>query len=209
MPFAALLPGIIQGAGALLGGLAGRRQRKEGKQLLANTVYPTMPVPGELARQAGEGLPAQQYAQAMRNIQRQQTNAILGAQDRRSALGILGRLQQGTNDATLNLDVADATAKMQNERRYADAKMNAWDWNVRNKYDQDRRYAMSLIGAGNQNIMGGIDKGISALGMLAPHLGGAVGGLFGKRNKGITAANNAGVNQPYGYGTLPTQPIIY
>lgn len=182
MPVPLLIPGLLQAGSAIVSGLFGRKQRREGQKILDNSPYPTMNVPNEISRQAGEGLPSQQYAQAHRNIQRAQTNAILGAQSRRGGLGMLGKIQQGTNDATLNLDAADATAKQQNERLLASYKMKAWDWNVRNKYDQDRQYGMSLLGAGNENTVNAIDKGLSAAGMLFPGIKFGGGGSGGSRD---------------------------
>lgn len=171
-------------ASGLIGGLFGGGQKRKAKQIDKDNPYPTYGIPKEvmenknLAQQmAGEGLPSQQYQQAMRNIQRQQSNSIHAMQDRRSALAGLPSILHGINDATLNLDVANANAKRQNQRQLLDVnnqvaryKDQAWNWNVKNKYEQNHRYAMSLLGAGNQNVLGGIDKGLAGLGMLGDSL---------------------------------------
>lgn len=161
----------------LIGGIAGAKQRKQGKQILKDNPYPTYSIPQEVMQNknlaqsmAGEGLPSQQYNQAMNNIQRQQTFAIRNLQDRRSALMGLPKILRASNDAGLNLDVANANARRQNQRQLMDVnnqvsryKDQAWNWNVKNKYEQNYAYGMSLLGKGNQNIMGGIDKGLGGI----------------------------------------------
>lgn len=171
-----IVPGIGTGIGALVGGaiglVSGISQKSKAKKLLSGLQYPTEQLPQEvvanqrLAQQrAAEGLPSEQYNQAMRNIQRQQLMALRGAHDRRGGLGILPGIQQGTNDATLNLDVANANARLGNERQLMNVNNQVANWksqlfnaNVRDKYNRDYNYAMGLKGMGNQNIVGGLDS---------------------------------------------------
>lgn len=179
--------GIGSLAGSLVSGLFGSSQKRQGNQILANNPYPTYNIPGEiyqnknLAQQiAGQGLPAEQYEQAMKNIQRQQGTAIAGLQGRRSAVGGIGKIVGAGNDASLNLASRDAQQRLANQQVLMKANQNlgsyedkSFQWNQANKYNQNREYAMSLLGAGNQNIAGGIDKGIAGLSYLGA-------GLFGK-----------------------------
>lgn len=182
--------GLIGGGAKLLGGLfkgiVGGGQKRKGRKLLNSLTDPVEAIPQEeienqnLARQqAATGLPSDQYANAMKNIQRQQLVALRGAHDRRGGLGLIGGIQQGTNDATLNLDVADSKQRIANQNnlmnvnnRLAGWKDKVWQNNVKDKYNRDRSYAMGLIGSGNQNVASGLDDAISGAGMGA-------NGLFG------------------------------
>lgn len=168
--------GIGSLAGGLIGLIAGAGQKKKGRDLL-NQPHPTYHIPGEITQAANEGLPSEQYAQAMKNIQRQQVAAQTSAQNLRAGLGMIGQSQQLSNDAGLSLDVANAQARQKNQRVLAQYKDKAWDWNVKDKYQRDYNYGMQLLGAGNQNTMFGLDKAGAGIGMLAG--GGAFKGMFG------------------------------
>lgn len=184
---------VIGGAGALIKGLVGAKQKREGKKILNGLQYPTEQVPQEeienqnLARQqAATGLPSEQYANAMKNIQRQQLLAIRGAHDRRGGLGAISGIQQGTNDATLNLDTADAKQKISNQQnlmnvnnRLASWKDKVWQNNVMGKYNQQYAYGNSLLGVGNQNVSNGLDQAIGSFGTGAAGFYGNTSGLFG------------------------------
>lgn len=177
----ALLGGIAQGVSGIISGIAGISQKREGNRLLKRAGEEQVPTEliqnQRLAQQrAGEGLPSDQYNQAMRNIQRQQLMALRGAHDRRGGLGALTGIQQQSNDALLNLDVADANKKLENERfamgvnnQVGNFKHNIWE----RKYN----YAQGLRGYGNQNLIGGLDKLAAAGGSLAYGLQGSGGGI--------------------------------
>lgn len=199
MPFPILAAAGL--AGGLIKGLFGGSQRREGRRILADNPYPTYNIPTEvmenkrLAQQAQGGMPAAQYAQASQNIQRQQLNALRGASSRRGALGLIGGIQRSSNDAALGLDVANAKMARENQQtlmnvnnQVAGYRDKAFDWNQKNKYLQNRAYGMGLIGAGNQNIAGGID---TALGGFVNQYAFGGGGLFGNssRRKGGGADN--------------------
>jgi cell division septum initiation protein DivIVA len=187
-----MLPAMLAMGGAqLIGGaikyFSGKKQHKEGKKLLNSLQYPEEQIPQEvienqnLAKQAAAtGMPSEQYANAMKNIQRQQLTALRGARDRRGGLSALSGIVGSTNDATLNLDATDARMQQQNQRtlyginnQVAGWKDKVWDNNVRQKYLGNREYALGLMGAGNQNKAAGIDSGVAGLGYLGY-------GAFGK-----------------------------
>lgn len=188
-----------QGLGALIRLIGGGGQRREARKLLRDNPYPDETVPDEIYKNqniaennAAVGMPSEQYNQAMRNIQRQQVAALRAAQDRRGGLIALPSILQGTNDATLDLDAKDAEMRREAQKELMSANNNVaewkdkvWDWNTRQKYLQNYQYAMSLLGAGNQNFTAGLDQGVGALGSLMQ--------LFGNnRNNGSTAAGFAG-----------------
>lgn len=194
---ASLIGGGVNLVGGLVKGLFGGGQKRKGKKLLDSLQYPTESIPQEeienqnLARQqAATGLPSEQYANAMKNIQRQQLTALRGAHDRRGGLGLIGGIQQGTNDATLNLDTADARQKIANQNnlmnvnnRLAGWKDKIWQNNVKEKYNRDYSYGMGLLGAGNQNVASGIDQGLSGIGR-------GLSGLFGSGTSNAYADQN-------------------
>lgn len=194
---ASLIGGGVNLLGGLFKGLVGGGQKKKGNKILNGLQYPTEQVPGEeienqnLARQqAATGLPSEQYANAMKNIQRQQLVALRGAQDRRGGLASIAGIQQGTNDATLNLDAKNAQMKVANQQnlmntnnRLASWKDKVWQNNVMGKYNQQYNYGMGLLGAGNQNVAGGLDQATAGFGRIAAGSGGQnVASNYGKQN---------------------------
>jgi len=176
-------------ASGLISGITGLIQKGKANKMLKKLQYPTESMPNEIIQnqrlaqtRAAEGLPSEQYNQAMKNIQRQQLMALRGAHDRRGGLGSLSAIQQGTNDSTLNLDVANAQQRLANEGQLMNVNNQVAGWksrlfnsNVRDKYNRDYNYAMGLLGMGNQNLVGGIDK-ISAGGLGLLSGGGGFGG---------------------------------
>lgn len=192
---------IISSAGNVIGGtikaLVGIGQKKKGNKLLNSLQYPTEAVPAEeienqnIARQqAATGLPSEQYAQAMRNIQRQQLLAIQSSQNRRGGIGSIAGIQQGTNDATLNLDAADARQRIANQNnlmnvnnRLASWKDKVWQNNIKDKYNRDYAYGMGLVGQGNQNLYSGIDQYLGGAGKAAS-------GLVGNGNSGNSGGSS-------------------
>lgn len=169
-----------QALGGIIKSVVGFGQASKGNRLLKGLVYPTETIPTEITDAAATGLPSEQYNQAMKNIQRNQLVALRGSQDRRSGVALISNIQQGTNDATLNLDAKNAEARQSNQFRLASWKDKVWQHNVRDKYNRDYDYAMKLKGMGNQNLYGGVDQiaGGAALGAS----GGLFGGGGGKNN---------------------------
>lgn len=201
--------GVANIAGGLVGGLTGFFQKRKAQKMLKNLNRPEYTIPQEVLRSqkmaemgAQEGLPSAQYNKAMQNIQRQQNNMLAGATDRRSALMALPKIQQSTNDAALNLDVADSNARLQNQKtlygisaqtgQYRD---KAFQTNQMQPYQEKKNYAESLLGAGNQNLTGGIEKLLGGVGSLA--FGGGMGGGGGRKMKAGSSSSAAYYN---GYG---------
>lgn len=164
---------IVGGATLAYKAYTGAKQKKEGKALM-NQKYPEYQIPNEITQGANVGLPSEQYAMAMKNIDRNQATALYGAQERRGGLWMLARTQQASNDATLKLDVANAQATQQNQKVLAGYKDKQWQFNTKGKYDRDYNYGAQLVGAGNQNISSGVDDLISGVG------GAAYRGAFNK-----------------------------
>lgn len=198
--------GVGQSVSGLIGGIVGLGQRRQARRLLRNLHRPTYNIPNEVLQNqkmaqlaANQGLPSAQYAQAMQNISRQQNQALQNTMDRRGGLMTIAQNQQSANDAMLNLDVANANARLQNQRTLygvnsdlAGYRDKAFEVNQMQPYQQKFQYANSLLGAGNQNIMGGIDKII----------GGTLG-AFGGGGGGSSSGGGGGTNGLFGNTRMP------
>lgn len=172
--------GLANIGGGLISGIAGFFQRQKAKRELAKLKRPEYEIPQEILRSqkmaeqaANEGLPSQQYNQGQQNIQRQQNRAISMASDRRGGLMALPGIQQQSNDASLNLDVKDAQARMSNQQRLygisgqtAQYRDKAFNINKKQPYDEDKSYYMQLLGAGNQNLISGGEKILGGVGSM-------------------------------------------
>jgi hypothetical protein len=178
---------ILAAASLISGGLSainGLVQKSKGKKMADGNSFPTQEIPAAIRENQqkaklyeNQGLPSEQYQQAMRNINRNSIAALRTATDRRGGLGMASTIQQAANDAKLNLDVANANAVRQNQQRAMQQnnvlgqwQNNVWDWNKRQKYMQTAAAARSLMGAGNANINQGLDRALG--GLLMSGLGG-------------------------------------
>lgn len=178
MPVGGLIAGGANIIGGLIKGFTGGKQKREGKKLLSGLEMPEEQLAPELlenqrlAREnASAGMPSEQYAQAMKNIQRNQLTAFRAAKDRRGGLGSLSGILQGTNDAALNLSSESARMRAANQSQLLNVNSNIASWksklfdlNKRTPYEEKRNYAYGLIGAGNQNKMAGLDQATSGFG---------------------------------------------
>jgi len=184
--------GIGAVAGGLISGITGLFQKHKANKLLANLHRPQYVIPNEVLQNqkqaelnARQGLPSEQYQQGMQNIARQQNSALQRASDRRGGLLAVAGTQQAGNDATLNLDVANANARLKNQNtlygvnnQVAGYRDKAFQINQMQPYQQDRSYALGLLGAGNQNLVSGIDK-VASGALMAGGRGGSSYGWTG------------------------------
>ena len=196
--------GFANIAGGLLSGVTGFFQRRQAKKALSKLIRPQYEIPNEILENqkkaemaANEGLPSAQYNQAMQNIQRQQNRALTAASDRRGGLMALPGLQQQANDTQLNLDVKNAEQRLKNQQQLyginsqvAGYRDKAWNINKMQPYERDYQYYQNLLGAGNQNLLGGADKLLGGAGLL-------VSGMGGKTRKMGTSNN---ISAPSYYG---------
>jgi hypothetical protein len=190
--------GVADQVSGLISGITGLVQKHKANALLAQTKRPTYAIPNEVLQNqkqaelnANTGLPSEQYQQGMQNINRQQNAALQRATDRRGGLLAVAGTQQQANDATLKLDVANAQARLNNQRtlyginnQVAGYRDKAFNINQMQPYQQNYSYAMGLLGAGNQNLISGIDKF-------------ATGGLKGMSSVFGGGGSKAGSSNPY------------
>lgn len=182
---------IASAAGGLINAGIGFVQRAKGKKLLRQAgEAPDMSIPNEVLQnqkmaesRANTGLPQEQYNNAMKNLQRNQMMALRAGQDRRGGLSLISGSQQAMDDGTLKLDVADANARMQNERTLYGVNNTVGNWrnkvwqnNVGDKWARKYQYAQSLLGAGNQNASTGANQLVGA--------GALYGGMGGFNGRG-------------------------
>ncbi len=159
-------------ASGLISGITGLIQKHKANKLLSQLNRPQYIIPNEVMQNqkqaelnARQGLPSEQYKQGQQNIARQQNTALQRASDRRGGLLAVAGAQQVGTDANLNLDVANANARLKNQNtlyginnQVAGYKDKAFQINQMQPYEQNRQYAMGLLGAGNQNLNSGLDK---------------------------------------------------
>jgi len=233
--------GIAAGAGLLKAGL-GFAQQLKGKKMLKKTIDPGYKIPkgfgktlAQSEQMAKSGLGSQQYNQAQQSISRNVGTGVRAlSRSSNPAAGVAG-LVRAQNDATLGLDVSNAAAKRQNimqamgSRREMAGQQLAQQQYAQNRYFDKVNEANARIGAGTQNIMGGISD-IGTAGIMsgmggkgtAPGTSGnevqqsfsentvqGLGRLFGKERRQYTGpmAKSAGFAQTIGSSLSNRNPF--
>ena len=198
---------LASAAKGLIGGITGIIQKHKANKLLRDNPYPTYTVPNEILQNqktaqimANTGLPSEQYNLAKQNIARNLNFGISKSNDRAGGLMTISALTQNANDATANLDASNAAARLGNKRyavsvnnTAAGYKDKAWDWNIKNKYNQMYDYAMGLKGEGNQNLSSGIDNAVAA----GVYGAAKASGNTGRENNSIPDLNGSNVPSSY------------
>jgi hypothetical protein len=194
----AAIPSVVKG-------IQGIFQGAKGSRLARQNVRPTYEIPKEFQQNlaiaenmARIGLPQQQYNQAQQNFQRNQAGALRQFGRMGNPRGLAGIVRAG-NDASLGLDVADAQARMSNQRnamgfrsQLGQQQLAKQQWDKFQNYGEKADAAAALQGAGRQNVMGGLSE-LSQIGQMA-----MMGGGFGGKDK-VSPVYNA--NRPFNYQT--------
>jgi hypothetical protein len=174
----AVAAALISAAPSVIKGIQGIFQGAKGKKLAKQNVRPTYEIPKEfqqnlaIAENMGRvGLPQQQYNQAQQNFQRNQAGALRQFGRMGNPRGLAGIVRAG-NDATLNLDVADAQARLANQRaamgyrgQMGQQQLAKQQWDKFGRYQENAAAASALMGAGRQNVMGGLSE-LSQVGQM-------------------------------------------
>ena len=152
-------------------------QSIKGNKMLKKTVDPGYKIPklfgknlAQSEQMARTGLGSEQYNQAQQNIGRNVGTGVRAlSRSSNPAAGVAG-LVRAQNDATLGLDVSNAAAKRQNimqamgARREMAGQQLAQQQYSQNRYFDKVNQAQAMIGAGAQNIGGGLSMaGTSAI----------------------------------------------
>ncbi len=177
LPFLAMLPGMIQGAGGLvqsfLGGGRARRAQRE-LEKLQTPVYEKSKSIGDyytkaLNRYSADPTKSAMYQNQMQNIQRGTTEGLNALRDRRS--GSISGIIQAQNDASLQ---AAAAAEQQQQGALAQlgqaAQMQAGEDKMAFQYNKVAPYEKKaallgakaaggnqMLNAGLQNVMGAVN----------------------------------------------------
>jgi hypothetical protein len=208
MSWVSVAVGVV-GAGTSI--YTGVHQKNLANKEKKNLVRPVEQVPQALLDSQAQakvnatvGLPSEIYNNNQKNIQRTQIGALKQAQDRRLGGSVVPAIQDNTNNANLALDAADAKQRMANvgqlykiNNTVGAMQHQIFQTGAMDEYNRKYQYAMSLLGAGNQNIASGINQGVAAIG------GAAANGAF--------KFNGGGVGKsPYeqaATNTVSAQPI--
>jgi hypothetical protein len=163
---------------SLAQGIAGAFQYAKGNRM--NVVRPEYNIPNEVleatanARQlAGANMFAGQQL-AQNNISRSTANTVNAAQQAAtSSSGLLAAItaaNQNENQSMNQLAAQAGQFKIQNQQalnqqlgQQAQYQDKAWDWNKKQKFVEESDAKRALMGAGMQNIMGGL-QGIGQIG---------------------------------------------
>jgi hypothetical protein len=202
---------LSQGIGSALTAGLGIYQYAKGQQEQDANKRPEYQIPKEISdnlsqaqMMALEGLPAEQKQQYIQNIQRSSNFGLRAISSRKGGLAGVAGLVQNQNDASANLLSQDAAARQQNQRfamqegnTMANYKDQAFKINKLNPYYEKTAESQALLGAGIQNIAGGIRQGEGAAMLSDPSMGGVGSGAFGEYNKGKRSRgfNGYGDNQ--------------
>lgn len=190
---------------AALKGSAASRQRKESKRIFKEIgeFKPETVSQEQWNNQkqaeinAQNGLPSEQYNLAMRNIQRQQMQALSGAQDRHSAGMLIPAIQENSNNAIGSLDAKNAAARLSNEKylgtvnnQIASTKGRIYQGYLAN-FLRQQDYARKLQLAAAQNKDSAIESGVSGITSLGGMMGGGSSGGGGGGSFGGAGASGS------------------
>ena len=220
MPFPLLAMAGVQAGISAFGAYQGHKQKKEGERALSKLDRPQYEIPQELydnmsdaERMEVEGLPAAQKKAFVQNIERSQQQALKSQADRKGGLLGIQQSMQNETDAYSNLTSMDAAAYQQSKMnkqasieraRLGLAQAKDKKFGVQSaQYGEDVTSAQGMIGAGQQNLMQGLQgigaAGINAMSMANP-LGGGAGGS-GSTSGGSSFSTNAMPSTGFGSGT--------
>lgn len=216
---AALIGAGIAGAAGGAKAISGASQVSKGKKALRRAKDPGYQIPGEFQTNLGiaenmarTGLPSQEYNLASTNIQRG-TQAGLRQLGRMSNpfAGIAG-LSRSQSDSFSKLDAANAAARRQNimsamgYRRDLAGQKLAQQQYAQEQYFNKVNAANALIGAGRQNVAGGLSS-IGNVGMQVATLG-MGGGTAGAAN-GTSDIYRSGISSGVSNQGAPnTNPVV-
>jgi hypothetical protein len=165
-------PAALVGIGSsILGSILGAGQKAKGRRMLKSLKDPGYQIPDEFKKNLGEaenmartGLPSQEYNLASTNIQRNSQAGLRQLGRMSNPFAGIASLQRGQNDAFAQLDASNASARRQNmlqamgfRRELAGQKLNQQQY-AQQDYMNKVNQANAMIGAGSQNIFGGLSN---------------------------------------------------
>lgn len=173
------------------------KQKRQAKELEKNNVRPSEDIPEgvkkamQIAENASlQGIPDAQKAQIQQQIDRGAVGAMKVATDRKGGVDAAGAVQQGVNDAQLKLGADDAASRVANiHNLQSQSNMlgqwqdKVWDYNNRQKYEENAAAIRALNGASQENSNEGLDSLLSGALITGsnPKAADAIKGLFKKK----------------------------
>jgi hypothetical protein len=172
---------VAAGVAVVGGGIQvyrGIQQKKEGKEaeIAALSSKPEFTIPPEIAKNMSEaemrayqGLPDEQKSAFLDNQQRAAQTALRSSSDRRGGLGMISQIQAQQDRSSLQLLQADVSARDKNILRAQEARNVMASYRDKrfeheyNEYSADLDYARAQVGAGMQNVAGGLTTAAGAL----------------------------------------------
>ncbi len=211
-PWGTLIGGVV-GAGV---GLYGAYTQNE-----ADDNRPKYEIPSEIKanlsqaqQQALQGLPEEQKAQFIKNMQRQTAYGLGQASSRKAGLIGISGMNQQNNDALENLSVADAQARMANQDKLSGARSQMADYkgqefqiNQENPYYEGKAQQQAQRGANLDSINNAVNTGVNVYGQYKQGQGNQYQGYnTGAYNSGFgfNGGNNQAGNDYNPDGTLAT-----
>lgn len=156
--------------GEIIGGTLGAAQMGIGLYKNAHNKRPTYEIPKEISDNLGQAnqQSLQGMSQESKNYAETQSNrnaayALSQSNSRKGGLAGLGAINQNQNDFASQMATQDAAVRAQNmdklagaRQTMADYKDQAFKFNKVDPYQEKQAQANALIGAGTQNISGGL-----------------------------------------------------
>jgi hypothetical protein len=199
-PLSALaIAGLAMGGAKTLGGLgqmifSGRKQA-EPKYETPQEVFRATQMAQEMAQ---TGMPEASRMQALQGAQQSALFGMRSAQDRRGGLASIGNIQAGLDRSNLAVAAQDAAMRQQNQRFAQQALMTQAQYrdkafaNQFQSYMNKEQQRRANLGAGMQNVFGGLDfaGSMAAMGLLGS--GGTTTNTFGGTDLSTVASGFTG-----------------
>jgi len=180
------LPLLIPAAMAAYNLISGAVKKGKANKLAKENKRPTAVIPDEVKinqqisrDMAQEGLPAAQYAKAQQEIEKSAAAATGAATERKGGLATVSTIQANTDAAKSNLVAQDAAARVGNIKNMmsrndvtAQWKDKVWDYNERQKYEENAAAIRGLRGAAAADTNTGLEMGASTAAMALESFGG-------------------------------------
>ena len=194
--------GILGGAKALTGigqMLFSGRKQAEPKYEIPQEVFRATQMAQEMAQ---TGMPEASRMQALQGAQQSALFGMRSAQDRRGGLASIGNIQAGLDRSNLAVAAQDAAMRQQNQRFAQQALMTQAQYrdkafaNQFQSYMNKEQQRRANLGAGMQNVFGGLDfaGSMAAMGLLgsgsAPGVGGSTYNPVSKFLSGTSSGLN-------------------
>jgi len=218
---------VAAGVAVVGGGIQvyqGIQQKKAGKEaeIAALSSKPEFTIPPEIAKNMSEaemrayqGLPDEQKSAFLDNQQRAAQTALRSSSDRRGGLGMISQIQAQQDRSSLDLLQQDVAARDKNVLRAQEARNVMASYRDKrfeheyNEYSADLDYARAQVGAGMQNIAGGLTTAAGAVQSGIAHHESAKSdkALFKQQEEAnrLRQQQIDAINNPSG-GGLPTTP---